>query len=254
MGRTEVTWDEFRHYFLQEPLRRNPRGEEVPRPREEAEAVTRPTPPYIEETRGFGEKGYPVVGISHHAAMQYCRWLSLKTGKVYRLPTEAEWEFAARAGTRTAWHFGDDPRPLADHAWFGDNAEEKTHPVGTRKPNPWGLYDLYGNVAEWCLDHYRKDFYATLALGGPALSPVLLPGPNRYPHVVRGGSWADDAPRCRSAARRGSDKSWNRQDPQRPPSIWWLADADFVGFRVVRAVEEQKELRGLRSQVTPESP
>jgi formylglycine-generating enzyme required for sulfatase activity len=243
MGRTEVTWDEYDLFRRPAP----PATGKKPAPGS-ADAVTRPSPPYIDEYRDFGREGYPVVGITHHAAMEYCRWLSRKTGKAYRLPTEAEWEYACRAGTRTAYPFGNDPKDLPGYAWYEKNSGESTHPVGKKKPNRWGLYDMHGNVAEWCLDHYRGDYYRTFPEGRLALAPVNLPTADPYPHVARGGSWADPAAWCRSAARRGSDKSWNRTDPD--PSIWWLADADFVGFRVARAVAEQKELRGLRSRVT----
>src|SRR5262249_33551258 len=161
--------------------------------------------------RDYGHEvdGHPAICMTHHTAMEYCRWLSKKTGKVYRLPTEAEWEWAARAGTTTTYFFGDDPKQLADFAWFrtnspdDDHAGGTTHKVGTKKPNPWGLHDMYGNVAEWCIDHYKADFYADGAKNKLSINPVLIPGPNRWPHVTRGGSWADDAGRCRSAARRG---------------------------------------------------
>lgn len=250
MGKTEVTWDEYDQYWKkQEDAVR-----EKPTPADKlADAVTRPTPPYADETFGHGREGHPALCITHHAAMQYCQWLSAKTGKVYRLPTEAEWEYACRAGTKTAYSFGDDPSKLDDYAWYAKNSEELTHEVGKKKPNPWGLYDMYGNVAEWCLDQYKKDIYGTYSLDKAVLSPVLVPGPDRFPHVARGGSWADEPPRLRSAARRGSDKSWIKRDPQRPQSIWWLTDADFVGFRIVHPVSEQDILKGLKSKVTRES-
>jgi formylglycine-generating enzyme required for sulfatase activity len=251
MGKCEVTWDEFDLYWRARPGEKDDVEPENPK---DADAVTRPTPPYDDETFQHGREGHPVLCITHHAAMQYCRWLSLKTGKIYRLPTEAEWEWAARAGTKSAYSFGDDPAQLGQYAWSSDNAEEKTHVVGQKKPNPWGLYDIYGNVAEWCLDHYRADYYASFPLDRPSLQPVLVPTEKRFSHVVRGGSWADEAPACRSAARRGSDKSWIKLDPQRPKSIWWLTSAEFVGFRVVRPVQEQDNLKGLHSRVTRRSP
>jgi formylglycine-generating enzyme required for sulfatase activity len=247
MGQTEVTWDEYDLF----------RGKGVPADEKSevaaainADAITRPSPPYPNEYREFGKEGYPVVGISHHAAMEYCRWLSRRTGKGYRLPTEAEWEWACRAGTRTPWFCGEKASRLDAYAWYDKNANDRTHPVGKKKPNPWGLYDVHGNVAEWCLDHYNKDDYSAFTPGTLAVSPVRLPTAFRFSHVVRGGSWADSADRCRSAARRGSHPSWNKIDPARHKSIWWLWDADFVGFRVVRAVTEQDNLKGIRSRVT----
>jgi formylglycine-generating enzyme required for sulfatase activity len=134
------------------------------------------------------------------------------------------------------------------------NSEELAHPVGKKKPNPWGLYDIYGNVAEWCVDQYTKDYYSKFPTDRLTLEPVNLPTAARFSHVARGGSWPDKADRLRSAARRGSDPSWIKRDPQRPQSIWWLTDADFVGFRIVREVEELDNLKGLRSKVTRESP
>jgi formylglycine-generating enzyme required for sulfatase activity len=252
MGKTEVTWDEYDLYWKQEEGAKRAESS-VPADRA-ADAVSRPTPPYADETFGHGREGHPVLCITWHAAMEYCRWLSAKTGKTYRLPTEAEWEYACRAGTKTAYTFGNEPTSLGDYAWFAGNSEEEPHPVGQKKPNLLGLYDMYGNVAEWCLDQYNKDYYSQFSPDKITVEPIVLPDNRRFPHVARGGSWADDTTRCRSAARRGSDKSWIRRDPQRPQSIWWLTDADFVGFRIVRPVQELDELRGLRSKVTRESP
>ena len=196
--------------------------------------MTRPTPPYGDASFGFGKGRQPVINITHHAAMEYTRWLSQATGKSYRLPTEAEWEYAARGGTTTPYSFGDDATELDAYAWYAANSGDRPHPVGQKKPNAWGLYDMHGNVAEWCLDQYAPDFYAR----SPAKAPVLLPSDRRYPYVARGGSWADDPKQLRSAARRGSTEAWSRRDPQSPQSIWWHTDAMFVGFRIVRAVEE----------------
>ena len=255
MGKYEVTWDEYDLYWKNEA---GPRDEKKDKDKgkddkKDSDAITRPTPPYADETFEHGREGHPVLCITHHAAMEYCRWLSKNTGKAYRLPTEAEWEWAARAGTTTAYSFGDDPSKLGEYAAFADNCEDHPMKVGQKKPNPWGLYDMYGNVSEWCLDQYKKDYYAGFPLDKPILQPVNLPGPDRFPHVARGGSWTDGPDRCRSSARRSSDKSWLKHDPQQPKSIWWLTKMDVIGFRVVRAVEEQENLRGLRSKVTRES-
>jgi formylglycine-generating enzyme required for sulfatase activity len=221
-----------------------------------ADAITRPTPTYPDEYRGFGKAGYPVVGVSHHGAMEYCRWLSQSTGKIYRLPTEAEWEYACRAGTKTAYFFGADAAKLGDYAWFAKNSQEATHPVGKKKRNPWGLHDMYGNVAEWCLDHYQKDAYKAFPQGALTLGPVILPTASRFSQVVRGGSWADTPDKCRSATRRGSESSWNYWNKKAEvdfPTLWWVWGADFVGFRVVRAVEQQENLKGIRSKISKRS-
>jgi formylglycine-generating enzyme required for sulfatase activity len=254
MGKFEVTWDEYDSYWQAEPAAANEKKPRRLEARPDADAISRPTPPYTDMTFGYGHDGFPAICMTHHAAMEYCRWLSKKTGKVYRLPTEAEWEYACRAGTATAYSFGDDAGQLDENAWHAGNSEEAPHPVGQKKPNPWDLYDMHGNVAEWCIDSYQKDAYSKFPTDKPTLSPVLLPAvPRRFPDVARGGSWADKPDRCRSAARKPSDKSWIKLDPQRPQSIWWLTSAEFVGFRVVRAVEEQDNLKGLRSKLTRES-
>src|SRR5262249_3863558 len=206
MGKHEVTWDEYDAYWKEEePKEEKGKAKDKKKDPKNPDATRRPTPPYADETFGLGREGQPVICITHHAAMEYCRWLSKMTGKAYRLPTEAEWEWAARAGTNTAYSFGDDPKKLEEYAWIRKNSEESPHRVGMKKPNPWGLYDMYGNVAEWCLDHYKKDYYGSFPLDKATLGPVLLPTADRFPHVARGGSYLDAPADCRSAARRGSD-------------------------------------------------
>lgn len=254
MGMHEVTWDEFWRYLRDG----SSWPESVPRsPRQRlADAVTRPSIPYVNETNGFGRDGYPVFNLSHHAAMKYCEWLSVKTGRIYRLPTEAEWEYACRTGTVSAYPFGDDDKSLGEFAWHKGNSPTrefprgKTHLVGLKKPNAWGLHDMLGNVAEWCIDEYDADFYDSLPWEKAPLGPVNLPGKNHYPHVARGGSFRSDAVDCRSAARMRSEKAWALADPQEPPGLWWHLPGRRVGFRIVRAVEEYPALVGIKSQVS----
>jgi len=235
MGKLEVTWDEYDQFGFKLDLQRK-RKLGITLPQDAGDAVTRPTPPYADESWGWGKEKQPVIGITHNSAVKYCEWLSARTGKKYRLPTEAEWEYAARAGTKTAYSFGDDPATIGDYAWFRTNSEEQPHLGGKKKPNAWGLYDMHGNVAEWVGDLYAADFYGTPAATAP--NPYNDPGKALYPHSVRGGSWDDDPAKLRSAARRGSDVKWSRRDPQNPKSIWWHTDATFVGFRVVRELDK----------------
>ena len=209
---------------------------------EEIDGVTSPTPLYDPSfTYGSGEEpNQPAVTMTQYAARQYTKWLSGVTGREYRLPGEAEWEYAARAGTTTAYSFGDDGAKLADYAWIPDNSEYATHPVGTKLPNPWGLHDMHGNVAEWTLDEYAADRYAKLAALGeadvPAAEAVLWPT-KLFPRVARGGSWLEEPDRARSAARLASaDEDWKISDPNFPHSPWWYTEepATGVGMRIIR--------------------
>jgi formylglycine-generating enzyme required for sulfatase activity len=257
IGRCEVTWDEFDLFTGDEA---HPRDGFQAMKNPPADAITRPSSCYLDETYEHGRAGHPVLCITHHAAMTYCHWLRKKTGRAYRLPTEAEWEFAARGGKVTAYFFGDDPKDLGDYAWFKDNSPDPenfpdkpkgcTHPVGKKKPNPLGLCDVYGNVAEWTLDQYDPKGYETDALAKLSLCPVRPPTEKRWSHVARGGSWAEKPDRCRSAARRVSDASWQKLDPAEPKSRWWLTRMDVIGFRVVLPASEQPELADLRPMVT----
>ncbi len=251
VGKCEVTWDEFDVYWK---ATKKDKGAAKPK-KEDADAITRPTPPYADETFGHGREGHPVLCISHHTAMEYCRWLSKVTGHNYRLPTEAEWKWGCRAGTTTTYSWGDDPKKGDAYAWSEENSEDEiTSKVGTKKPNPWGLHDMHGNLAEWCLDHYHDKSYSKFPTDKPTLHPVFLPTKARFSHVARGGSWAHQLKDHRSARRFHSTPSWLQLDPQRPQSIWWLTSAEFVGFRVVRGVKDPKKLQNLRSKVTRASP
>lgn len=233
MGAFEITWNEYELFMYPDEERRtrailptDPEGDKL------ADAVSHPSKPYVEMSFGMGKDGFPAISMTQHAANKYCQWLSAKTGYFYRLPTEAEWEYACRAGTTGARFFGDDESELDSYAWYEQNSDFKYQKVGRKKPNPWGLYDIYGNVVEWVLDQYDPEFYKQHA--GQTLVDPWNKATKPYPHSVRGGSWDDEAKRCRSAARRGSDRSWKMQDPQLPKSVWYFSDAQWVGFRIVR--------------------
>ncbi|MGQ9563617.1 MAG: formylglycine-generating enzyme family protein [Thermogutta sp.] len=245
MAKYETLWDAYETWsFELDKRRREQTKEQATKWDEIADAIARPTPPYTDMSFGMGKKDRPAVCMTLYAAQHFCKWLSAKTGRYYRLPTEAEWEYACRAGTKTAYSFGNNPDDLEDYGWFFDNADDKYHKVGEKKPNPWGLYDMHGNVAEWVLDQYVADAYKQFA--GKTVKNPLVPATKEFPVVVRGGSWMDDPEMLRSAARRGSHPDWKMQDPQIPQSIWYLTDAPFVGFRVIRPLrlptEEEAKL------------
>ena len=196
----------------------------------------------------MGKRTNPAICMTQHAARKYCEWLSAKTGHYYRLPTEAEWEYACRAGSKTAYSFGDDPTRLGEYGWFSDNSDDSYHPVGKKKPNKWGLCDMHGNVSEWVLDQYREK-YEPKAVKNPLAIPKTL-----YPRVVRGGGWDDSADWLRSSKRIASEEGWKDQDPQLPKSIWYHTDALSVGFRIVRPlrVPSEKERKQKWEKTAPE--
>ena len=235
MGVHEVTWNEFELFMYadEEKKVRELNSPDVLADKV-TDAVTRPTRPYVEMSFGMGKDGFPAISMTQHSANKFCQWLSARAGHFYRLPTEAEWEYACRAGTTTAYSFGNDPALLKEYAWFANNSDFKYQKVGTKKPNTWGLYDMHGNVAEWTLDQYVPG-YDEFA-DGTAIDPWIKAS-KPYPHSARGGSWDDDPAKLRSASRRGSDKTWKIQDPQLPKSIWYHTDAQFLGFRVVRPLK-----------------
>ena len=195
IGTTEVTWDLYDIYAFRLDQSAEDQAKGV-------DAKSRPSRPYGAPDRGFGHAGYAALGMTDHAAAEFCKWLSKKTGRKYRLPTEAEWEYAARAGAQNP------PTPLADYAWFWDNADDMTHPVGTKKPNAWGLFDMLGNTAEWALDMKGKP-------------------------VVCGGSFMSKAAGTAFGARQYYDPKWQEADAHVPKSKWWLSDGPMIGMRVV---------------------
>jgi formylglycine-generating enzyme required for sulfatase activity len=228
MASTETTWNLYQHFVDRDIDGQSLQKKDQALVDLDIDAISGATTPYVDMSFGMGTDDYPAIGMTQKAAVQFCKWLSALTGNFYRLPTEAEWEYACRAGSQTAYSHGDDASDLELYAWFEENSNGKYHKVGQKKPNAWGLYDMHGNIAEWTLDQYEIEAYKKLA-------KVKWNKPLKtYPKAVRGGSWIDSAEKLRSAARRGSDPQWKMRDPQIPKSEWWHTDAPFVGFRIVR--------------------
>jgi sulfatase modifying factor 1 len=246
LGRCEVTWAEYQLFMKYYDIFQAPNGSQtVPvTDKNRVDAVTAPTPLHEpSHTYKSGDQPKrPAVTMSQFAARQYTKWVSKLTGQTFRLPNEAEWEYACRAGTTTAYSFGDDPKRLDDYAWTVKNSDGKTQPVGMKKPNPWGLYDMHGNVMEWTLDAYAKQGYKHLTGKQPGRGLALTLWPTeQFPRVLRGGTFEFDAELARSAARVASDDDkWYDCDPQTPKSPWWLTDdpSRAVGMRIIRLLKE----------------
>jgi formylglycine-generating enzyme required for sulfatase activity len=253
VGKYEVTWVEYKEFMKLYDAFKGFQSQGVRKVTEEnkADAITAPTKLYEpEHTFEYGDRPrQAAVTMTQLAARQYTKWLALTSGHFYRLPTEAEWEYACRGGTTTAYSFGDDASQLGDFAWYEENTDgEGQKDVGQKKPNAFGLYDMHGNVWEWTLDAYDPEGYK--AQGGKKLTVwEAVAWPTKpYPRVLRGGGWEDSPKRLRSAARLAShDKDWKEYDPNLPLSPWWFTTdpARGVGFRIVRGLKmpDDKELR-----------
>ncbi len=248
MGEIEVTWDAYWSFFAStmsegrvDPYKIMEHNASNP------DAISGPTPPFGIPDQGWGSGQRPAITMTHYGAQTYCQWLSKVTGKKYRLPTEAEWEYACRAGSETPYFFEGDPKRFADKGLrnkiFGVdttninsyvvyllNSSGKTQEPSFVKPNPFGLKNMLGNVLEYCADYYSAKAYAE--------TPETVTDPkgpaNGTSHVVRGGNYSYDAGMLRSASRDSTNSvDWLKTDPQQPKSIWWYSDIKGIGFRVV---------------------
>ena len=242
MAECEVTWAEFRQFMELYRVLKELQANRIRTVTDanRIDAVTAPTPLYMPDfTFEFGDDPkLPAVSMTQYSAKQYTKWLSGISGQQFRLPTEADWEYACRAGSTTSYSFGDDPAILAQYGWFETNTEKKgSQLVRQKKPNAWGLYDMHGNAAEWVIDGYAN-YMPQEATVNAAKDWARTDKPD--PRVVRGGSWEFPAADCRSAARLGSDdEAWKYQDPNLPLSPWWYTDdpARGVGFRLLRPLQ-----------------
>lgn len=240
---TEVTMALFMAYYEETGTGKKDtaEGEEAPEPAAPAkpagvDAITGPTPVYGDLSMGFS-KQHPAIGMTWHNANVFCKWLSSRTGKKYRLPTEAEWEYAARAGTTTPFGSCPSAEALPEYAWFEANANREPHEVAKKKANAWGLFDMQGNVREWVQDFYSPDAYQQAVAGNQNANPT---GPKEGKiNVARGGAHDSAPEELRCAARAFEEDWWRMNDPQIPKSKWWLPQMDIVGFRVARCANEK---------------
>ena len=196
MSETEVPWDIFDIYAFGTDEDAGAGGSD--------DALLRPSKPYGAPDRGYGHRGYAAISMTYLVAESFAQWLSVRTGKTYRLPTEAEWEYACLADAPPV-----SAAELDEYAWRWDNAFDAAQPVGSLAPNAFGLYDMIGNAAEWC--------------AGPEGAPLAC-----------GGSFMDKAEDVGCAARKTPSPKWQETDPQIPKSRFWLTDGPFMGFRVLR--------------------
>jgi formylglycine-generating enzyme required for sulfatase activity len=257
MAETEITWRQFWSFYNETMSegRTPPSVIFAANSRENVDAVSGPTPPFGFPDQGWGMGERPAITMTHYAAETFCQWLSLKTGKTYRLPTEAEWEYAARGGTSTPYFFEGNPKQyaprglkrllgradttlIARYVIYEGNSPARTLEPSQVKPNPFGLKNMLGNVMEYCADYYAPDAYAQIPDG--TLDPKGPAEGSEY--VIRGGCYADSADEVRCAARRHTlHDEWLRTDPQNPKSIWWYSDIKGIGFRIVCEVPETIE-------------
>lgn len=201
MAKTETVWEMFDAFLLSGPP--SPSYDQT---KFGADAIARPSKSYILPDLGWGHAGYPVINVSSTNVEMFTRWLSSVTGRKYRLPSTAEWEWACRAGVTGPWKL--DKKSLATQAWYAANSKETTHPVGKKAKNAYGLFDMLGNAGEWAYD----------SMGDP---------------VLCGGHFRDKAEACNPETKRTWAPAWQETDPQLPKSRWWLSDGPFAGFRLV---------------------
>ena len=201
MATTETPWEAYDAFTTSGPPSK-PYDQSVFAP----DAIARPSRSYILPDLGWGHHGYPVINVSFTSVQMFCRWLAATTKKKYRLPTEAEWEFACRDASDRPWKA--DKGLLDKQAWYAANSGQMTHPIGTKAPSKLGLFDMLGNVGEWGTDLDGK--------------PVLC-----------GGAYLDPAAAQSPTTRKHWEPKWQETDPQMPKSRWWMSDGSFAGFRVV---------------------
>lgn len=249
MAEVETTWQQFWAFYASTMSEGRTPPERTYAQNLEAldvDGISGPTPPFGFPDQGWGGNDRPAITMTHYAAETFCLWLSKKTGKKYRLPTEAEWEYAARGNTQTPYFFEGNPKDFSDYGFwrkifpaktdnitsyviYEKNSYNRSQEPEAVEPNPFGLKNMLGNVMEYTADKYDPNAYEKRPDG--TTNPIVTEGEE---WVIRGGNYASDASEVRSAARSHTQHDdWMRTDPQQPKSIWWYSDYKGIGFRVV---------------------
>ena len=248
MAEIEITWDQYWSFFenTMSEGRIPPKVVYANNSNPDVDAISGPTPPYGHPDQGWGTGIRPAITMTPYAAEIYCLWLSKKTGKKYRLPTEAEWEYAARGGTETPYFFKGDPSKFSEKGFwrrffnastdsisncviYNKNSKNRTQEPDLVKANPFGLKNMLGNVMEYCADKYSADAYSKTS--NQVKDPMETKGKE---YVIRGGNYSSDAAELRCASRdHTQNEAWLKTDPQQPKSLWWYSDIRGLGFRVV---------------------
>ncbi|MCL3779907.1 hypothetical protein EMN47_05830 [Prolixibacteraceae bacterium JC049] len=253
MAEIEVTWDEYLAFYQQTSAEGRSTDTEGVRKEGDVDAISGATPPYGQPDQGWGLGKRPAITMTWHAAETYCRWLSQVTGKTYRLPTEAEWEYAARGGKEGSYFFegkasdfntesiinkifGANTEILDKHVVYVGNSKAQTQTPDVVEANPFGLKNMLGNVGEFCSDWYSPDALKKLTNG---VNNPKGPVSGKH-HVVKGGSFKSTPAQVRCAERDFADEAaYRKTDPQMPKSIWWYSDCTHIGFRVVCEFDEK---------------
>ncbi len=249
IGKAEITWNEY-YAFMKETGTEGRTEDQIIKSRlNNVDVISGPTPPYGDPGQGWGKENRPAITMTYYAANKYCEWLSKKTGKKYRLPTEAEWEYAASANSKGVYFFdgnpsdytsegfwksifGADTNIINSYCIYKENSMNKTHTPNSVKPNQYGLVNMLGNVKEFCSDYYSENIHDIYKNQKDLQNPKGPGSGNEF--VIRGGSYLSDAADLRISARDFTNqKTWLRTDPQIPKSLWWYSDCKDVGFRVV---------------------
>lgn len=249
MAEMETTWDQYWAFYAQTMSEGRTPPETVYQNNLTAlgvDGISGPTSPFGYPDQGWGGGDRPAITMTHYAAETFCQWLSLKTGKKYRLPTEAEWEYAARGGTETPYFFAGSPKEFSNEGFlknifkpkteaispfviYVNNSDGRTQSPSVVQANPFGLKNMLGNVMEYTADKYDAQAYSKRTSG--VNNPIVTEGEE---WVIRGGNYNSDAADVRSAARDHTrHDDWLKTDPQQPKSIWWYSDIKGIGFRVV---------------------